>query len=215
MNTGQLLILVEQENITVPRPSSVGLHHGFMLTPSQMRRAMERLTERGIDMTCDREITRGDYSIELYDPDGHHVQIEPLDSVQAKEVILPGVGIVDCGLADSYQVGDVKLFKDGEFFLVRVAEGFFALSRWCRHFNGRVIWRQEHWHFYCPYHSATYDRCGAPTLLTQWGGRFRDLPPLRLNAISFGPDGHVLVDTDQVIDRDHYDPSQAAQLPGA
>ncbi|HZT09346.1 MAG TPA: VOC family protein [Chloroflexota bacterium] len=213
MNTGQLLILVERESVVVPRPGSVGLHHGFILTPSQMRRAMDRLRDLGIEMLCDREITRGDYSIELYDPDGHHVQIETLDPVQATEVIFPGVGVVDCGPVDSYQVGDVKLFKDGEFFLVRVPEGFLALSRWCRHFNGRVIWRQEHWHFYCPFHHATYDRCGAPTVLTRWSGRFRNLPALRLNPISFSADGHVLVDTDRVIDRATYEPAQASPAP--
>lgn len=213
MNTGQLLILVQVDTPVAVRPGSVGLHHGFMLTGRQFRRVVERLKAHGYEITCDRELTRGDYSVELYDPDGHHVQVETLDHVQARAPITSGAGVVDCGPWADYRVGEVRGFRQGNFFLVRLESGFLALTRWCSHLNGLVVWRQEHWHFYCPYHQATYDRRGEPTVLTKWGGRFRDLCALRLHPIDFSAHGHVLVDTDRLIDRRHNDPGQPARPP--
>jgi Rieske Fe-S protein len=122
---------------------------------------------------------------------------------------LPGVGVVDCGPADNYQVGEVKLFKDGNFFLVRQPEGFLALSRWCTHLNGKVVYQQAHWRFWCPFHGAIYERSGAPI------GDRPDVCPLRLNPIRFGADGRVLVDTDQVVERDQSEPGQAVLPPVA
>ena len=111
--------------------------------------------------------------------------------------------------ADAYRVGDVKLFKDGDFFLVRRAEGFLAMTRWCTHLNGRIIYQREHWRFYCPYHQSTFDRCGDPI-----GGE-PNLTALRLNRVSFSADGRVLVDTDDVIERGLFDPTQAVLPPAA
>jgi Rieske Fe-S protein len=104
-------------------------------------------------------------------------------------------------------VGDVKVFKDGNFFLVRLRDGFLALTRWCTHMNGRLVYQRAHWRFWCPYHGAIFDRRGEPI------GDRADVCPLRRNPIQLSPDGHLLVDTDQVLERESYAPDQALRPP--
>jgi hypothetical protein len=70
-----------------------------------------------------------------------------------------------------------------------------ALSRWCRHRNGILANQQEHWRFFCNFHGATYSYEGNHT------GHMRGIPPLRSNPVTLSADGHVLVDTDVVIER--------------
>lgn len=214
MNTGQLFILVEHETVNKQRIASHGVHHGFVLTHNQYIRAVSRLRELGIPVISYREefVARGQYSIDVEDPDGHHYQIETKDDVQAHEFIPPQGGVIDCGPASDYVVGDVKLFRDSYFYLVRVREGFMALSRWCTHMNGLLVYQREHWRFWCPMHTATFDRCGEPTVST---GRMPAVAPLRAHPVSFSPEGHVLVNTDAVYAREAFDPSEAAQPPSA
>ncbi len=208
MNTGQLFILVQKERVEPRRPGSSSIHHGFLLTVEQYHRAQERLQRHGyaIGDTRAQFRARGEYSMDANDPDDHRYQIQAYGP-EAHEIILAGVGVVDCGPAENYKVGDVKLFKEGNFFLVRVQEGFLALTRWCRHMNGKVVYQRQHWRFWCPFHGQTYDRRGDPL----WG--HPDVCALRLNPISFSPDGRVLVNTDEVIDRTCYRPDQAVQPP--
>lgn len=210
MNTGQLFVLVQTEHVEPRRPGSSSIHHGFLLTANQYRRAQERLKEFGYDIADTREQfrARGEYSMDINDPDDHRYQIQAYGA-EAYEVLLPGTGVVDCGPADKYKPGDVKLFKDGNFFLVRQKDGFLALSRWCRHMNGRVVYQKEHYRFWCPFHAMTYDRTGDPL----WGRP--DVCALRLNPVTFSPEGTVLVDTDTVIDRERYEPGQAVLPPQA
>ncbi|HEY3115672.1 MAG TPA: VOC family protein [Chloroflexota bacterium] len=206
LNTGQLLILVKSDSVEL----NSGMHHAFMLTPNQYRRMMDRVLAAGYELVDIRAQFRayGEFSINIVDPDGHRIQFQ-CNSPESHAILLPGVGVVDCGLADDYKVGDVKLFKDGNFFLVRRPEGFLALTRWCTHLNGKIVYQRAHWRFYCPYHQSTFDRCGDPI-----GGQ-PDLSALRLNRISFADEGRILVDTDDVIERDLFDPSQPAQPPQA
>lgn len=210
MNTGQLLILLQQERVVPERPGTNGTHNAFTMTPSQYRRMLQRVRERGYEIGVYRAefLAQGEYTMNFEDPDGHKVEIN-CTGPEAYEVILPLQGIIDCGPADSYRVGDVKLFKQQDFFLVRLAEGFLAQSRWCRHMNGRVVYDRDHWRFVCPYHRATYDRRGNCI-----GGQ-PNINALRLHPITFSDDRHVLVNTDAVIDRASFDPDQAAEPSGA
>lgn len=208
MNTGQLLILVEVPKEEL-RTGSGGVHHAFMLTPNQYRRSYDRLRAYGYEIGDQREQYRavGEFSMDIEDPDGHRFQIQCY-GLEAKDE-MPGVGIVDCGPAGNYQVGAVKAFKPGNFYLLRKLEGFVALSRWCRHLNGIVVYQPQHHHFVCPFHGATYDRHGINDPF--FGNHAEDA--LRLHPINFDSDGHVLVDTNELIDRVSYDPSQAVQPP--
>lgn len=202
MNTGQLILLVQNPEFTQPRRGAV--HHGFMVTANQYRRALERLPRYGYDIGDTRLQFRakGEYSIDVQDPDGHRYQIQCYGP-ESKEVFLPGRGIVDCGPADRYRVGDVKLFMGGNFFLVRLTEGFLAMTRWCCHMNGLIMYQRAHWRFWCPYHSATYDLRGNAI------GGVPNINALRLNEITFSEDGHVLVNTDKVMERSCFEPGQA------
>ncbi len=121
-------------------------------------------------------------------------------------MLFPGVGLVDCGPCQSYAVGEVRPFIEGRFFVVRLREGFLALSQWCTHRNGLLAYQKAHWQFWCPFHQATYDRRGEVT-----GGPA--LKPLRMHELRFNEAGHVLVDTDEIMERDCFDLAQAAKPP--
>ena len=214
MNTGQLFILTQHDAIDGGRLNAQGVHHGFALTQNQYRRAVERLRQMGIEVVAQREefIARGQYSIDVYDPDGHHYQIEAMDEVQAHEVLLPGTGVIDCGPASAYDVGEVKLFREANFYLVRLEGGFLALTRWCSHMNGLLVYQREHWRFWCAMHTATYDRRGNPTCSSN---HFPDLAALRLHPVSFDDNGHVLVESDTLIERKTFHRDQLAIPAGA
>lgn len=210
MNTGQLLILVQQEKVVPERPGTNGVHHAFTMTPNQYRRMLGRVKERGYEIGVYRAelLAMGEYTMNFNDPDGHHVEIN-CTGPEASMLILPEAGVIDCGAADSYKVGDVKLFKEYDFFVVRLKEGFIAMSRWCRHMNGRVIYERDHWRFRCPYHRATYDRRGNCI-----GGQ-PDLNALWLHPVSISGAGRVLVNTDEAIDRTHFEADQAMRWEAA
>jgi len=209
LNAGHLFILVESEDAEPARPGSQATHHAFALTPNQFRRAKERLEAHGYPTADFRQQFRalGEYCIDVTDPDGHHYQIEA-DGPEASRIVLPGAGVVDCGAASDYEVGAVRPFKEGNFFLVRLAEGFLAMTRWCTHMNGTPVYQPEHHRFWCPQHSRCFDRHGEQI------GPLIDAPPLRLNAVKISGDGRVLVDTDVVIERERFHPGQAVRPSG-
>lgn len=212
MNTRQRILLVKVPEVVPFRPNSSSIHHAWLLTPEQYDRAESRLQAMGIDITDSRKDFRakGERSLDIFDPDGHRYQVQSYGP-EAKEIIIDNVGEIACGNVADYAVGAVKVFVKGKFFLVRTAEGFLALSRWCTHMNGLLTWKKEHWQFYCPMHGAVYNRKGE---CTTFG---RDLPPLRQHPISIAPDGAITVRPDEAIVRESFDPSQVtpASCPGA
>jgi catechol 2,3-dioxygenase-like lactoylglutathione lyase family enzyme len=196
MNTGQLLVLLQVADPEPFRENTSSIHHAFYLTMEQYRAAQERFAAHGYEVGDTREQfrARGEYSMDIFDPDGHRWQVQAYSEEQ-HEVIKPGVGVVDCGPAEQYAVGSVTTFREGNFFLVREPEGFLALSRWCRHANGLLTYQREHWRFYCAFHGATYDQTGCHT------GHLPNIGALRLNPVTISADGRVLVDTEVVIER--------------
>jgi catechol 2,3-dioxygenase-like lactoylglutathione lyase family enzyme len=198
MNTGQLVVLVQVENPEPRRKNSASIHHAFWLTLDEYRRAQDRLSAAGIDISDERAAFRskGELSMDAWDPDGHHWQVQSEVTEEAQAVIKPGVGVYDCGPAEKFEVGSVTPFGEANIFLIRDEKGFLALSRWCRHRNGILANQPEHWRFFCNFHGATYNYCGDHT------GHMRDVPPLRMNPVSISEDGHVLVDTDVVVERE-------------
>lgn len=209
-NTGQLLILVEVPESEYERPERNGRHQAFLVTPNAYRRAFERLQKMGFKVSDTHEGHRalGNYSIDVMDPDGHRYQIQTYGP-EAHEPIIPKLGTIDCGPAASFKVGSAKAFANGDFYLVRRREGFLAISRWCTHMNGRVVYQEAHWHFYCPFHHATYDCRGIPEPYpaNRAGG------PLRLHPVTISEAGRVLVDTDRIIERAAWDASHAVAAP--
>jgi catechol 2,3-dioxygenase-like lactoylglutathione lyase family enzyme len=173
LNSGQLVVLIEIENPEPRRKNSSSIHH-----------AVESFR------------ARGEFSMDIYDPDDHRWQVQTYTD-EAHAEIRSGLGVVDCGPAEQFGEGSVTTFgKDGSnFFLVRDGDGLVAISRWCRHMNGLLTYQPEHWRFYCAFHGATYNLEGEHT------GHLPNIPPLKLHPIRLSDEGHVLVDTDVFIER--------------
>ncbi|MBM2812691.1 MAG: hypothetical protein HW416_3450 [Chloroflexi bacterium] len=201
-NSGELVILVQRD--TVAPMHAMGVHHAFTMTPNQYRRMLDRAKAKSHEMGVFRAdfLAPGEYGLNFEDPDGHGVELDTT-TIEADQNVPPGVGVVDCGPVDRFALGDVRVSNEGNFFLVRLAEGFLAMTRRCTHMNGVLTYDKDHWRFFCPYHHACFDRRGDPL-----GGQ-PALDALRLNPVTLSADGHVLVNTDEIIPREFFDPSQA------
>lgn len=210
MNTRQRILLVKVDSVEPFRPNSSSIHHGWYLTPEQFERALKRLEGMGLNITDSRAAFRavGERSIDVFDPDGHRYQIQTYLPEATEVKVDKDAGEVECGRADEYKVGDVRYFGKGRFFVVRLEDGFQALSRWCTHMNGQLKWQQEHWQFYCPMHGVTYDRRGVCTSL-------RRATPMRVHPLTISVDGTIRVQGDAVTVRDAFDPACLVPAPCA
>lgn len=211
MNTRQRVLLVEVPEVVPIRPNSSSIHQAWLLTVAEYERAQKRLEKMGFDITDSRAQFRamGQYSMDVFDPDGHRYQVQAYGP-EATAVISEDRGPITCGHLDDFPVGAVKPFVKGKFFLVRLEDGFLALSRWCTHLNGVLNWKQEHWHFHCPLHGAMFDRKGVPLPCA------RKVAPLRIHPVSITAGGMVVVDPDTAISRDGFVPDQVVPaVPGA
>jgi catechol 2,3-dioxygenase-like lactoylglutathione lyase family enzyme len=194
-NNGHLILLVQVEKVVPIRPNSMTIHHAFYLTPEQYTRVKERRRAAGFEVGDTRTQFRakGELSFDVYDPDGHRYQIQAVGP-EAAETYHAAIGKVVCGEVEDFAIGSVTHFPEGQFFLLRRADGFLALSHWCTHMNGVIRWRENYEGFFCPMHYATFNRVGEST-------SHRPYPPLRTHPVSITPDGIVEVDTDEVVKR--------------
>ena len=202
-NTGQMVLLVQVAEVEPFRLNSNSIHHAWLLTVEQYKSAQERLKAFGYNIEDSREEFRamGERSMDIYDPDGHRYQIQA-HGPEATKIIRPSAGKVNCGKMDDFEIGSVTPFSREMFFLVRLNEGFLALSSWCTHRNGQLKWEKEHWRFYCPFHSATYNRRG------EFTGHLDDVGPLRLHPVTIAEDGSVIVDTSEIFVRKEHSAEQ-------
>jgi cytochrome b6-f complex iron-sulfur subunit len=86
-------------------------------------------------------------------------------------------GTVTAGQATDWKVGDVKVIREGKFYVTRVPEGFFALYWKCPHLGCTVPWAPNdpampgppdggdqgfasQGRFKCPCHGSIYNRYG-------------------------------------------------------
>jgi cytochrome b6-f complex iron-sulfur subunit len=121
------------------------------------------------------------------------------------------VGIrVTAGAPEDYRVGDVRYFAEGKFYLVRLDEGFLALSQKCPHLGCTVPWKadlEEHGTrglFKCPCHSSTYLPNGQ--IVAGPAKRPMDTMAIRLQG------GKLLVDTAAITRRERWSPEQAFRI---
>jgi len=200
-----MVVLVQVPEVKIEREGANSTHHAWLLkTPEEYKACVKRLATLGFDIEDYRAAFRaaGQYSVDLVDPDGHRFQIQT-QGPEATDVRIEKAGIVNCGKAEDYAIGDVKLFKDQKFFLLRLKEGFIALSQWCTHQNGLVQWRGYFFDFYCDKHGAVFSRQGEAE------SAIMDLAPMRLYPVAVSSSGDVEVDTDRVILRRGYSTDQA------
>ncbi len=199
-----VLVQVPKEQVRIEREGANSTHHAWLVkTPAEYKAIEKRLASMGFDVNDYRAAFRaaGQYSVDLVDPDGHRWQIQT-QGPEATDVRVEKAGVVNCGAADQYEIGTVKLYEKEKFFLLRVADGFLALSQWCTHQNGLVKWRGYFYDFYCPKHGAVFERTGDCASSTM------KLPPLRLHPVRVTEAGEVEVDTDRVILRRGHDAAQ-------
>lgn len=105
-------------------------------------------------------------------------------------------GLVNAGNAADFKVGDVKVVREGKFYVSRVPEGFVALWWKCPHLGCTVPWKPDDpsedsiagkGRFNCPCHGSIYDRYGE--IIRGPAPRPLDLFPVEVK------DGKVLVST--------------------
>lgn len=112
-------------------------------------------------------------------------------------------GIITAGKVSDFTLGTVVEFTEGNFYLVRTQDGgFMAIYRRCPHLGCTVNWNPEKERFYCPCHSASFDRNGE--YQSQMVSRSLDTFPVLFE------NGLVKVDTSQLQTRVHHQPSNVA-----
>jgi len=135
-------------------------------------------------------------------------------------------GTVPAGVASDFKIGDVKVIREGKFYVTRVPEGFFALYWKCPHLGCTVPWAEgdpamtgppgageqaftDKGRFKCPCHGSIYNRYGQ--IIQGPAPRPMDLFPLKIDG-----SGKISVETGptKVVSRSVASADQAAPAPG-
>jgi cytochrome b6-f complex iron-sulfur subunit len=105
-------------------------------------------------------------------------------------------GTFNLGDPGEYPPGSVTPVEAGRFYLVHLKEeSFIAIYRRCTHLGCSVPYEPGKGQFVCPCHGSAFTPDG--DVLNSPAPR-----PLDLFPISLSQEGHLLVDTGQVIERD-------------
>ena len=203
----QYVVLVQ---VPSPKPVWPGWCLYLATSPERWRDVHERLVDEGYQEIVDpRGGLRGagELRARVRDPDGHAVEVHAFEP-SFYDVTAAGRGKIVAGPIESFAVGSVRRFAEGRFYLVRLAEGFLAVSEVCTHRQFTVVYQPEHCRFYCPLHGNRYSRTGA---LIHKGAR-EQTPPLHVYPIEL-VDGIVVVDTDHSVPRTPEEADVLVPLP--
>jgi len=105
--------------------------------------------------------------------------------------------VVNAGKPESYQPDSVTLDPQTGIYVVRAAEGFYALQAVCTHLGCLTAWNAELGIIACPCHGSKFNRDG--TKIT--GPAPRPLPWLRM---WLNDEGDLMVDRSAVLSRREY-----------
>ena len=100
--------------------------------------------------------------------------------------------VVNVGRPEHYPVDSVTLDPRFGIFIVRLAEGFYALSAVCTHLACLSVWKQESGTISCPCHGSVFQRDGSIVA----GPAPRPLPWLRMWLTD---DGELMVDRAAIV----------------
>ncbi len=120
--------------------------------------------------------------------------------------IKPGAfgGRVKAGKVAEFAADSVTYFREARFYLLRLDQGYLALSRKCTQLGCVVSWVEADGHFFCPCHSAIFNRQGE--VLSGPPPRPMDLFPIEVE----GDD--LYVDTSTAIQRERFKESQVTDV---
>lgn len=96
------------------------------------------------------------------------------------------------GHPDQFPVNSVTYFADQEVYVVRTAQGFFAMSAICTHLGCITAWNPADNLVECPCHGSRFRRNG----VVVHGPATRTLPHF---AIRLEPDGELLVNKLEIV----------------
>lgn len=105
----------------------------------------------------------------------------------APRVLYEASPIVNVGKPEHYPVDSVTLDPRYAIFVVRLQEGFYALSAVCTHLGCLSVWKQETGTIACPCHGSSFQRDGRVIA----GPAPRPLPWLKMWTTD---DGSLMVD---------------------
>jgi cytochrome b6-f complex iron-sulfur subunit len=120
-----------------------------------------------------------------------------------KPRIEPGTfgGKVVAGQLDEFEPGTVSHISKGRFYITRLEDGgLMALWHRCTHLGCTIPWRENEGIFLCPCHSSIFNPVGE--VMSGPAPRPMDLFPIEL------VEEQVVVDTEQAIERQAFDPAQ-------
>lgn len=100
--------------------------------------------------------------------------------------------VVNAGRAEKYGLDSVTLDSVSAIYLIRVQEGFFALTAICTHLGCMTAWKPELGMIACPCHGSHFNREGQKLA----GPAPKPLPWLRTWV---SEDGDIMVDRSTVI----------------
>jgi cytochrome b6-f complex iron-sulfur subunit len=111
---------------------------------------------------------------------------------------------VKAGKVSEFAADSVTYFRETRFYLVRLEQGYLALSRKCPHLGCVVGWVEDEGRFNCPCHSAIFDRQGE--VLSGPPPRPMDIFPVEVE----GDD--LYVDTSNAVQRTRFEESQVTNV---
>ena len=99
------------------------------------------------------------------------------------------------GTPDDFPVDSVTYFQDQQAYIVRMNEGFYAVSAVCTHLGCITQWKPEDNQIACPCHGSKFKRDGTKVE----GPAPRPLPHF---SITLTPEGELLVDKLETVKSD-------------
>lgn len=112
--------------------------------------------------------------------------------------------VVKAGKLEDFKVGQVRVVREGKFYLSRLPDGVMALYWRCVHLGCTVPWVPAEDKFHCPCHGSIYDKTGQNLA----GPAPR---PLDFMAVQIR-DGEIYVDTGKITERVKHDPSHVTPV---
>lgn len=112
--------------------------------------------------------------------------------------------VIKAGKVSDYKVGDVKVVREGKFYISRLEDGIIALYWKCAHLGCTVPWVPAEDKFHCPCHGSIYERNGQNVA----GPAPRPLDYMKVEI----KNGEIFVDTGKITQRAKHEASHVTKV---